>query len=212
MAISTREDLHKFVAGSFVDGTRTEQVMLMMQLLGRGDMAGQLMRNEVARLQLMVGCREAVLSTRWYEEFGWLGEWVGRLWVWMRTAGITVEGGDGLQAANDTRRIHLCARTYKGMRLINIKDIRYLQADQKYVTVRDEQQEVIVDETLRELEHEFADVFVRVHCNALVARKHIVGLEKGVTGQIVMRLDGVAETVDISRRHLPAVRKILKNI
>ena len=53
-----------------------------------------------------------------------------------------------LQAANDTRRIHLCARTYKGMRLINIKDIRYLQADQKYVTVRDEQQEVIVDETL----------------------------------------------------------------
>ena len=117
-----------------------------------------------------------------------------------------------LQAANDTRRIHLCARTYKGMRLINIKDIRYLQADQKYVTVRDEQQEVIVDETLRELEHEFADVFVRVHRNALVSRKHIVGLEKGVTGQIVMRLDGVPETVDISRRHLPAVRKILKNI
>ena len=117
-----------------------------------------------------------------------------------------------LQAANDTRRIHLCARTYKGMRLINIKDIRYLQADQKYVTVRDEQQEVIVDETLRELEHEFADVFVRVHRNALISRKHIVGLEKGVTGKIVMRLDGVAETVDISRRHLPAVRKILKNI
>ena len=117
-----------------------------------------------------------------------------------------------LQAANDTRRIHLCARTYKGMRLINIKDIRYLQADQKYVSVRDEQQEVIVDETLRELEHEFADVFVRVHRNALVSRKHIVGLEKGVNGQIVMRLDGVAETVDISRRHLPAVRKILKNI
>ena len=91
-----------------------------------------------------------------------------------------------LQAANDTRRIHLCARTYKGMRLINIKDIRYLQADQKYVTVRDEQQEVIVDETLRELEQELADVFVRVHRNALVSRKHIVGLEKGVTGQIAV--------------------------
>ena len=117
-----------------------------------------------------------------------------------------------LQAANYTRRIHLCARTYKGMRLINVKDIRYLQADQKYVTVRDEQKEVIVDETLRELEEEFSDLFIRVHRNALVARKHIVGLEKGVTGQIVMRLDGVTETVDISRRHLPAVRKILKNI
>ncbi len=117
-----------------------------------------------------------------------------------------------LQAANYMRRIHLCARTYKGMRLINVKDIRYLQADQKYVTVRDEQKEVIVDETLRELEEEFSDLFIRVHRNALVARKHIVGLEKGVTGQIVMRLDGVTETVDISRRHLPAVRKILKNI
>ena len=64
------------------------------------------------------------------------------------------------------------------MRLINVKDIRYLQADQKYITVRDEHQEVIVDETLRELEEEFADIFIRVHRNALVARKHIVGLEK----------------------------------
>ena len=117
-----------------------------------------------------------------------------------------------LRAANDTRRIHLCARTYKGMRLINVADIRYLQADQKYITVRDEHQEVIVDETLRELEEEFADLFIRVHLNALVARKHIVGLEKDVSGQIVMRLDSVPETVEISRRHLPAVRKILKNI
>lgn len=117
-----------------------------------------------------------------------------------------------LRAASDTRRLHLCARTYKGMRLIHVRDIRYLQADQKYVTVRDEDQEVIVDETLRDLEEEFADLFIRVHRNALVARKHIVGLEKDVSGQIVMRLDSVKETVEISRRHLPAVRKILKDI
>jgi two-component system response regulator AlgR len=98
------------------------------------------------------------------------------------------------------------------MRLIHVRDIRYLQADQKYVTVRDEEQEVNLDETLRDLEEEFSDLFIRVHRNALVARKHIVGLEKDVSGQIVMRLDSVKETVEISRRHLPAVRKILKDI
>ena len=32
-----------------------------------------------------------------------------------------------------TRRTHVCARTYKGVELVNISDIRYLKADQKYV-------------------------------------------------------------------------------
>ena len=60
---------------------------------------------------------------------------------------------------DETRRAHICARTYKGVELVNMSDIRYLRADQKYVSVRRAGGEVIIDESLCELETEFADIF-----------------------------------------------------
>ena len=57
-----------------------------------------------------------------------------------------------------TRRTHVCARTYKGVELVNISDIRYLKADQKYVSVLHVKGEVIIDEPQRELENEFPDL------------------------------------------------------
>jgi len=117
-----------------------------------------------------------------------------------------------LHAADDARRSHISARTHKGIELIGVNDIRYFQADQKYVTVRSSAAEVIVDETLRELETEFADLFVRVHRNALVAKSHIDGLVKDSDGQVAVRMSDLDETIAISRRHLPGVRKIVKKL
>ena len=117
-----------------------------------------------------------------------------------------------LHEADDTRRSHISARTHKGIELIAVDDIRYFQADQKYVTVRYSEGEIIVDETLRELETEFEDLFVRVHRNALVARHHIEGLAKESAGQVGVRLRGLEESIPISRRHLPAVRKLVKKL
>jgi two-component system response regulator AlgR len=117
-----------------------------------------------------------------------------------------------LSAADDSRRSHISARTHKGIELIAIGDVRYFQADQKYVTVRYGAGEVIVDETLRDLEDEFEELFVRVHRNALVAKSYIVGLDRDGAGQVRVRLRDVDEPVDISRRHLPAVRKIIKKL
>ena len=120
-----------------------------------------------------------------------------------------------LAALNETdnaRRSHISARTHKGIELIGIDDVRYFQADQKYVTVRFGGGEVIVDETLRELEEEFEDLFIRVHRNALVAKHHIDGLVKDASGQVGLRLRDLDEIVNISRRHLPGVRKLLRNL
>lgn len=110
------------------------------------------------------------------------------------------------------RRTHVCAQTYKGVELVNIKDIRYLKADQKYVSVRHVKGEVIIDETLRELEGEFPDLFSRVHRNALVSTNHIIGLEKDVQGQLGVRMHDVDELVDVSRRHLPSIRKVIRRL
>lgn len=110
------------------------------------------------------------------------------------------------------RRTHLCARTYKGVELVNISDIRYFKADQKYVSVRHVDGEVIIDETLRELEDEFPDLLSRVHRNAVVSTNHVQGLEKDSMGQFGVGMGNIEELVDVSRRHLPAIRKVLRRL
>ena len=109
-----------------------------------------------------------------------------------------------------TQRSHISTRTHRGLELIPIDAVRYFQADQKYVTVRHVEGEVIVDETLRELEAEFEGKFLRVHRNALVAKKYIQGLVKDDSGGMRIRMTDVEETLDISRRHLPSIRKVIK--
>jgi two-component system response regulator AlgR len=110
------------------------------------------------------------------------------------------------------RRTHISARTRRGIELIPVDDVRYFQADQKYVTVRHSEGEVIIDETLRELEVEFPDQFVRVHRNALVSTSYIEGLDRIGGGHYQIRLRDVEEVVDVSRRHVSAVRRFIKRL
>lgn len=110
------------------------------------------------------------------------------------------------------RRTHISARTRRGVELIPIDAIAFFQADQKYVTVRHGNSETIVDDTLRELEDEFSDRFVRVHRNALVAAAHVVGLDKTSDGHFQIRLRDLDVALDVSRRHVAAVRKFVKKL
>jgi two-component system response regulator AlgR len=117
-----------------------------------------------------------------------------------------------LMEQDGDRRSHISARTRRGIELIPIDDVRFFQADQKYVTVRHGDGELLIDETLRELEDEFGERFVRVHRNALVASRFIEGLERDENGHFQIRMRGVDERVDISRRHLSAVRKYIQTL
>jgi len=117
-----------------------------------------------------------------------------------------------LSSEQPPRRTHISARTHRGVELIPVDDVRYFQADQKYVTVRHAGGEVIVDETLRDLEDEFADHFVRVHRNALVAAHFVTGLDRQTDGHYQIRLRDVDEALDVSRRHVAAVRKFIKRL
>lgn len=117
-----------------------------------------------------------------------------------------------LNGAEPSRRTHISARTHRGIELIPVEDVRYFQADQKYVTVRYQGGQVIIDEPLKALEREFSESFVRVHRNALVAAAHIEGLERLTAGQACIRLRGVEERLDVSRRHLAGIRKLVKRL
>ena len=72
----------------------------------------------------------------------------------------------------------------------------------------------LIDESLKALEDEFADDFVRIHRGAVVAVDKIEQLAKTADGKhyVVLRdADGGDENeLTISRRHLADVRKRLK--
>lgn len=105
-----------------------------------------------------------------------------------------------------TQRHQIAAKTYRGVELIPVENIYYFLADQKYVTVRHQNGSVLIDETLKELETEFADQFIRIHRNALVAVAYLDGLELVSSGQYQVRLRGLDERLSVSRRHLSMLR------
>jgi len=108
-------------------------------------------------------------------------------------------------------REHICARVRGNLELVRIQDIYYFQADQKYVTVRHRDGEMLIEEPLIKLEKEFEGRFIRIHRNALVNRDFIAGMRSQDDGQH-LRLKNLDETLEISRRHLSAIRKIIKNL
>jgi two-component system response regulator AlgR len=114
------------------------------------------------------------------------------------------------------RRQHVCAVAHGELRLIPLTDVRYFGADLKYVCVHHERGEDLIDDSLKSLEEEFAEDFVRIHRAALVRIDAIERLEKlpdGKTRVVLRDATADAEAGDelvISRRHLADVRRRLK--
>ena len=115
-------------------------------------------------------------------------------------------------AEDDSARSHICAHQRGGLILIPVDEVYYFRADSKYVVVRHAKGEVLIDEPLKTLEEEFRHRFIRIHRNALVATARIHRLDKTPEGHHTLQLRGIDEPLAISRRQLPAVRKIISNL
>ncbi len=96
---------------------------------------------------------------------------------------------------------------------VPLSEVLYLKAELKYVTVRTAARSYILDASLSELEERHAAWFLRVHRNALVARRAVRALEKHVDPEEgegwAVRLSGIDEVLAVSRRQLTAVREAL---
>jgi len=114
--------------------------------------------------------------------------------------------------ASAPSRQHIAARTHRGVELIPLSDIYYFTADQKYVKVRHKEGTVLIDETLKELETEFANELFRVHRNALINLDYLDLLEAIDAGQYQVRFKGIDEALAVSRRHLPVLRDKIQNM
>jgi hypothetical protein len=59
-----------------------------------------------------------------------------------------------------------------------LHEVLYFKAEQKYVTVRTATRSFIMDGALSDLESRYGERFLRIHRNALVARRALRALEK----------------------------------
>lgn len=113
------------------------------------------------------------------------------------------------QDETETQDNYLSVRIHSGIRKIELKDIYYFQAEQKYVTVKYREGEVLIEESLKSLESRFSDSFIRIHRNALISKQQLKAIRKDQQGRYLSELKEVDEKIEVSRRHVAAVRKFL---
>jgi two-component system response regulator AlgR len=111
---------------------------------------------------------------------------------------------------NKPKRQHISAQLRGEIKLVPINEILFFQADQKYVNVHHKGGEVLIEEPLKQLEQELGDRFIRIHRNALVNKQYITGLIKTSEGHLQLTLRHTEQTLEVSRRHAPEVRKLVK--
>ena len=129
-----------------------------------------------------------------------------------KAAGGAAPGREQLARAAATAREYLSITERNRIVLVPIRDIVFLRADQKYVTLRTREREHLLEEPLVSLEREFAERFVRIHRNCLVARAAIRGFERAgesddATWLVV--LEGIVEHLPVSRRQWPMLRELV---
>lgn len=114
--------------------------------------------------------------------------------------------------AGRSRRTHLCARLRGSLRLIPIDDIHYLQAEEKYVVVHHARGEDLIEESLKSLEEEFGDRFVRIHRNCLVARHELIELKRSPDGHVQAVLRHGRQPLEVSRRCVSSLKERLAHL
>jgi two-component system response regulator AlgR len=112
------------------------------------------------------------------------------------------------------KRRHVCARSRDELTLIPIEEIDLFRADQKYVAVHHRDGVSLIEDSLKALEEEFAEEFVRIHRSVLVSVAAIESVKRCGSGQhrVVLRDGSHADDKEliISRRHVAEVRRRLK--
>lgn len=102
------------------------------------------------------------------------------------------------------------ANTWNGQERIPLQDILLFRADQKYLTVIHKNGETLSNQTLKELERQYQDSFIRTHRSTLVSTRHIKKMLKNPeSGYYLVLSEG--QEIEVSRRHVTNVRNVFEN-
>ena len=124
-------------------------------------------------------------------------------------AGASGVETSGVETSAARGRSRVSSQTHRGLETMPVAEIRCFVAEQKYVTACSPGRELLIPDTLKDLEREFAGRFLRVHRNALVAREHIERLARDDSGVWHVVLHGIEVRPAVSRRHLAQAKQQL---
>jgi two-component system, LytTR family, response regulator AlgR len=93
---------------------------------------------------------------------------------------------------------------------IALDEVICLLAEEKYVIAQRNGGQLLLDESLRQLEETYPDQLIRLHRNCLVPAHRLIGLKTLADGRVLARLAGTDFSPEVSRRNLPSLRKLLR--
>lgn len=105
-------------------------------------------------------------------------------------------------------REEIVSAGHRGVETLPVAEVRCFLAEDKYVRACAPGGELLLNDSLRELESEFAGRFLRVHRNALVALAHVERLVRAGDCWVV-QLAGVRDRPQVSRRYLADIKSAL---
>ena len=125
-------------------------------------------------------------------------EWFSELWGFVRLASI--------QAIHSTAIVFRSLQiTEASMRLFSYSLLFLFVAQSVWA------EGIVHDPEFVRMEKEFGERFCRIHRNALVSLDKICGMKtENDSQQLIFR--NIDDTLEVSRRHLPGIRKIIKNL
>ena len=113
----------------------------------------------------------------------------------------------------DFSQDHLVIQDRGALLRLALGDVLFFKAELKYITVRTKDRHYLMEGSLSDLEERYSPRFLRIHRNALIARRAIQALEKHSDPEEgegwAVRLAGADEWLMVSRRQVAAVREAI---
>jgi two-component system response regulator AlgR len=125
---------------------------------------------------------------------------------------LTSAEADSLHSRGGSRpRQFISVGNRDELQLIPVAEVLYFQADQKYVSMIHQDGTKLLGDSLKTLEEEFSEDFVRIHRAILVSLAHLEALEKDDEGHFQVRIRGKSDFLPVSRRMVPELRKRMRH-
>jgi two-component system response regulator AlgR len=107
---------------------------------------------------------------------------------------------------------NFCIESHRGTELVPLSAVSHLVADQKYITLFHDKGTSLLETSLKAVEEEYPDYFVRVHRNTLASVERIAGIRRSSDGDAHLVLHGSSHSPKISRRHLKEIKQLLADM
>lgn len=107
---------------------------------------------------------------------------------------------------------YVCCRTSGGLRMVDISQVPYLQAKNKYTELVYSDRRVLSSRSLIYFERQHGELLVRARRDVLINPTFVLGLNRISHDHHVVVLKGIAETIRVSRRYSSQVRAALSKL